>query len=701
MTIIGNNNAYSADLANFIGLQSNGSTGSKSFLDIISMLSSNLAPNFEEMVNSSLAGSNENLEPFLLNSPSIELLKNFFDENGLSASELSINSKDGISEEFAAKFSELYRALNNSGHKTSSLVNNSYSDPPDKILPAEKLLMGLMMYEIKEHLNFDENTLKHQITENSSIVAHFDSADEMAKLPKVTPFIFNNSILGDETDKTVVIDLDDVIQDIPNKYDGFKITKIFAPSADDITASDKETDIARLKISLRPGVMAIDLDVNDNETIKRSLISDKSQNSLDEVLVLGLEKPKNTILITDVVSENFRDIENFPKKVCLKFSKSQTVLNEPNPILSFVTEFDLEDSTIMFDNKHAAVLTKSYDTQNNDIETKKDVRVQIFMPKLEKGLTEKNSIQFVHLDDLTEDYLDKFSRKLNAVVSGGYDNKRMLSQFGKVIKDEIVQSLFDEGVKSPLSSFLTSIIRKPKAKLMISTADVIGYRENIKLSEKSTFDFQLLSSVNNLETTKDKKVFMDLAQTKGNSLSSDKIEAKINSNNVIDLLRQPNQNPQTGIALRQNIINPNFNGMLNHINIYDAQFSSRLGMLLADQISSGTENFEIQLEPESFGRVRVNVSLESSNVEVKMLADNNAAVLALRGSENMLQNIAEQNGLKLSDYSVGMQNNQNGDGSGRKSGADQNATEGSDPNEIEQEQFVKSPDDGHKLNLLA
>ena len=159
---------------------------------------------------------------------------------------------------------------------------------------------------------------------------------------------------------------------------------------------------------------------------------------------------------------------------------------------------------------------------------------------------------------------------------------------------------------------------------------------------------------------------MDLAQTKGNSLSSDKIEAKINSNSVIDLLRQPNQNPQTGIALRQNIINPNFNGMLNHINIYDAQFSSRLGMLLADQISSGTENFEIQLEPESFGRVRVNVSLESSNVEVKMLADNNAAVLALRGSENMLQNIAEQNGLKLSDYSVGMQNNQNGDGSGRE-----------------------------------
>ena len=64
--------------------------------------------------------------------------------------------------------------------------------------------------------------------------------------------------------------------------------------------------------------------------------------------------------------------------------------------------------------------------------------------------------------------------------------------------------------------------------------------------------------------------------------------------------------------------------------------------------------------------MRVNISLENSNVEVKMLAENSAAVVALRGSEGILQNIAEQNGLRLSDYSVDMQNNQNGDNSSRK-----------------------------------
>ena len=89
-------------------------------------------------------------------------------------------------------------------------------------------------------------------------------------------------------------------------------------------------------------------------------------------------------------------------------------------------------------------------------------------------------------------------------------------------------------------------------------------------------------------------------------------------------------------------------------------------MLLADQLSQGNENFELQLEPESFGKVRVNVSLENSNVEVKMIAENSAAVLALRGGEIMLQNIAEQHGLKLSNYSVDMQNNQDGQSSDQK-----------------------------------
>ena len=180
------------------------------------------------------------------------------------------------------------------------------------------------------------------------------------------------------------------------------------------------------------------------------------------------------------------------------------------------------------------------------------------------------------------------------------------------------------------------------------------------------------------------------------------LEAKSPSSNFLEPARlQAVSNPTNGTATK-NMQNFGLNSMVNSLNLYDAQFSSRLGMLLADQIAKGSENFELQLEPESFGKVRVNVSLESSNVEVKMVAENSAAVMVLKGSESILQNIAEQNGLKLSDYSVDMQNNQNGDNANRKDGSGKNRDNGTEVvKETDDENNNTSSENEYKLNLLA
>ena len=179
-------------------------------------------------------------------------------------------------------------------------------------------------------------------------------------------------------------------------------------------------------------------------------------------------------------------------------------------------------------------------------------------------------------------------------------------------------------------------------------------------------------------------------------------EAKLGSNNVTEQARFQAQGNPADATAKQNMPNIGQNAALNSLNLYEAQFSSRLGMLLADQIAKGSENFELQLEPESFGKVRVNVSLESSNVEVKMVAENSAAVMALRGSESVLQFIAEQNGLKLSEYSVDMQNNQNGDNTNRKDGSDRNKNEVNEVlKETDDENTITVSENGYNLNLLA
>jgi hypothetical protein len=76
----------------------------------------------------------------------------------------------------------------------------------------------------------------------------------------------------------------------------------------------------------------------------------------------------------------------------------------------------------------------------------------------------------------------------------------------------------------------------------------------------------------------------------------------------------------------------------------------------------------------------------------------------LRSSEGILQTISEQNGLKLAEYNVELNNNaQNNEGSqGRKNGKDQDANlnEGVEKLEKKLDPFDEN-DDSHSLNLIA
>jgi flagellar hook-length control protein FliK len=237
---------------------------------------------------------------------------------------------------------------------------------------------------------------------------------------------------------------------------------------------------------------------------------------------------------------------------------------------------------------------------------------------------------------------------------------------------------------------------------MVSTADVVGYRGAINPKEKQMFDFQWLGSIENKGITLEKKI-PDINKSFSESVSRvESFDAKGSASNFLEATRMQAANNPIDSQVTKSIQNFGLNSALSSLNLYDAQFSSRLGMLLADQIAKGSENFELQLEPESFGKMRVNVTLESSNVEVKMVAENSAAVMVLKGSESILQNIAEQNGLKLSDYSVDMQNNQNGDNANRKDGSGKNRDNGTEVvKETDDENNNTSSENEYKLNLLA
>ena len=154
--------------------------------------------------------------------------------------------------------------------------------------------------------------------------------------------------------------------------------------------------------------------------------------------------------------------------------------------------------------------------------------------------------------------------------------------------------------------------------------------------------------------------------------------------------------PQSQISA--NIVTP------TKLSVLDAQFNSRIATTLLEQAINSKENFDLILEPETFGKVRVNVSLENLQLDVKLTAENSATLAILRASESILQSITEVNGLKLAEYNVELSNN-NQNNSGSKQQKENNGEKGSrmgeNQSELEDKLDSSNEDGSHKLNLIA
>jgi len=236
--------------------------------------------------------------------------------------------------------------------------------------------------------------------------------------------------------------------------------------------------------------------------------------------------------------------------------------------------------------------------------------------------------------------------------------------------------------------------------LYISTTDVIGYRHNFadassgknSLKEISYFD-NSFSVLDKTAMNEEPRVLKDLDFIPASNTMENKVSPV---QSVLPSSRVEQIAPQ--IQTSTNIVTP------TKLSVLDAQFNSRIATTLLEQAINSKENFDLILEPETFGKVRVNVSLENLQLDVKLTAENSATLAILRASESILQSITEVNGLKLAEYNVELSNyNQNNSGSRQQK--DNNDGKGSTMSENQSEledKLDSSNDDGsHKLNLIA
>ena len=707
MTVIGNNSANNSNsLANTSPtgvLGADGNTAATSFLDILSMLSS------PGEVSASISKSD-----LLINELSSEtepstlaLLQKFLDQEKISTPLLSEESQEGLSGMSVPKFIDfLNREITHDKVSVGSEIK--VLDPDDS--ENKNVLLKLVLEEIKKVFPQKGGELKDNSTVKSQLETIKEPTSNLLghKLPEFSKMLFNTTIMDEPKPTVVSIDLDHIVAALPEDHDNVEITKIFVNSEDDFVNSEDDNAadltkgaISKLDLIIRPNSAELDFKADEKAPIAKVINLKNGEAKADKIINLEIDKPKETALVLNLSLENVRDKNIFPQKVNLRFSEPKPP--STNLVVDFIQQTNIKAPGVeqFNDFSHVGIVNSPKGSEISS-QVGSPIEIHIFKPPVQEELITRQPLNFVGADELTEGFAENLVSRLNSLVSGEFENRQMLNNLrSSISKNEAISNL-DDNLRLPISDILTAVKRKTKTRLMVSTADVVSYRDPVNSKEKPAFDFQWLSVIGNKEANLDEIMIETKQNIRVNRVGIDTNEPKLVSGNLIERPGfQAATNPAEALV-RQNTPNIGQNSAVNSLNLYEAQFSSRLGMLLADQIAKGTENFELQLEPESFGKVRVNVSLESSNVEVKMVAENSAAVMALRGSENILQLIAEQNGLKLSEYSVDMQNSQNGDNTNRKDGSSRNEDEVAEASkEVDDENTSTISENEYKLNLLA
>ncbi len=712
MTVIGNNSANNSNpLANIsvTGAKgTDGSTGVTSFLDIISMLSSS-AQVLDASSNANLLVTQ--IEPEAEPS-TLALLQKFLDQEQISVPLLSEISSEDISTGPASKFIDFLNKeveFKNIDAGARQLVIDAEASVNQNILVNAALNeLKTAFTERGEDLKGDSILKSNSaIIENPAIIETPATNFLASKFPEVSKMLIETSIMDDPQPKVVSINLSPIFRDLPAASDNIEITKIFVNPNDLLNSSDNEATespsgaISKIEALIKPNSAEISFKTDENEPITKVIDFEASDAKESKTINLEIDKPKITTLQFNLRLENLRSGSNFPQTVNLRFSEPKPPSTNLKVNISKNVNPEFINDVHLHDFMHAAVVSNSREIDGENLKLDSgDIRV--FTPKDKKELLPRQSLNFVGPADMSEDFAEKLISRLNSLVSGEFENRQMLNNLrSEISKNDAIINL-DDNLRLPISDLLTAFKRKTKNRLMVSTADVVSYRDALSSNEKPGFDFQWVSAIASKDIFSNEKIVDVNQRIRANSAQIETSEVKLGSNSLTGQARLQVQGNPTDAAAKQNMPNIGQNAALNSLNLYEAQFSSRLGMLLADQIAKGSENFEMQLEPESFGKVRVNVSLESSNVEVKMVAENSAAVMALRGSESILQAIAEQNGLKLSEYSVDMQNNQNGDNTNKKDGSHKNEDEVNEVlKETDDENTITVSENGNNLNLLA
>lgn len=480
--------------------------------------------------------------------------------------------------------------------------------------------------------------------------------------------------------------------------------------------SSYQLDALNLEIAISAKGLSAELS-NLNQQSENSVKENLSIGNISDLSVLVINVPNKNLAALNV-SLKIENSQNFNAPAVLailNFDGSQNGSNVVPPnfdliksknlfssvhtskMSNLLTELGIGKNELAIDSTH--VMKSFIPTENNKplVDSSKIVSSDLIVGS-EMSLIDKISLNEINSPQFAKFLKEKIQLAVNTVthkINFKQEIAKFIEKSGAAL---IIQEVASKVGKKELGLGDRTNLKK---ELFLSSADVISYREAIS-SKGSKADLSLKDV---LKVGGEELDFpFKAADEKSVSVQNIRTASGIKSNFEAFLQYSTEQNIAKVESTLDRSINNQSQNFSQRLSILESQFSVRLANALLEKAINSHENFDLILEPETFGKVRVNVSIDSSQIDVKLTAENSATLAILRASESMLHSISEQNGLKLAEYNVELNNNaQNNEGSnGRKDGKDQksNLNEGVETME-ETLDPLNQDDDVHSLNLIA
>ena len=396
-------------------------------------------------------------------------------------------------------------------------------------------------------------------------------------------------------------------------------------------------------------------------------------------LLIGLSIPENSDL------KSLPDFVRFQislKKESPNISEQETISAHDldkiveSALISGVKEnsVDVKEASVDVKANSVDVKANSVDVKANSVDVKEASGVSVMAKQLVISLEEMSGVSSNRVQIVTK------TAPADTMIPS-FDMERVsISEINKLIlnQDNEGSSALENQLKSDHSA-QNSIIFDKEVKLVASmnydvrartASNVFSLETELKYfykNKNNKNDFIVKYADNNLSEQKnvsnmfDPKFFLEAAEVlrmkpMSVSTSAPKFDQPMAAQSDVVSATSAKTDIQTPVQSSSLGSSNGFAPSLsNKISLYDAQYASRISMLVVDKILNGKESFEINLEPESFGKIKVNVLMDKQGIDIRMVAETQAAASILRGNEDSLLQITNQNGMKLAAFSVGMQ----------------------------------------------